>query len=67
MNLYLEGVTLRIDCSVVNDPAPQTPQERIDFVQDAISEVNNRLGKGTGILLIPDKGQVVDRQIRVEQ
>ena len=66
MNLYLEGVTLRIDCSVVDDADPQTPQERIDFVQDAISEINNRLGKGAGILIIPDRGTVRDNQIRIE-
>jgi len=62
MELVVGNLVIVIDPSVVSDPAPQTPQERIAFVQDAISHANNILGKGHGISI---RGLVEDKNILV--
>jgi len=65
MKLYVSNVILVADTSVVSDPEPQTAQERIAFVQDAISEVNSWMAsRRTGIRL--EAAFVEDGDIRVE-
>lgn len=52
-----------MDTSAVNDADPQTAQERITFVKDAISEVNMRLNaRNLGISI---EGFIEDGDIRV--
>jgi len=64
MKLHVKDIVLVVDTSATNDPAPQTAQERISFVRDAISEANMRLQHaGTGIRI---NAFVEDNDIRVE-
>ena len=62
MELRVGNIFIRIDPSVVNDPFPQTAEERLLFVKDAISHANMILGKGHGISI---EGYIEDDDIRV--
>jgi hypothetical protein len=63
MKLHVSNVWLIVDTSAVNDADPQTAQERITFVKDAISEVNMRLNaRNLGISI---EGFIEDGDIRV--
>ena len=43
MKLHVQHIRLHIDTTRVNDPPPATAAERIQWVNDAISDVNNRM------------------------
>lgn len=45
MKLTVQHINLHIETDAISDPAPTTAAERIQWVNDAISEVNNRMRK----------------------
>jgi hypothetical protein len=51
MKLHIRDINLHIDTSFLDDPNPKTAQEQIQWANDAISEVNNRMKRQYGISL----------------
>lgn len=51
MKLSIQNVTLHIDTTMVDDPAPTTAAERVQWANDAISEVNNLMKRKHGLSL----------------
>ena len=51
MKLHIRNVNLHIDTSHIDDPEPKTDQEKIQWANDAISEVNNMMKRRCGISL----------------
>lgn len=50
MILHVSNLVVTIDTSVVSDPAPETAEEKIAFVNDTLSEVNSFLaGRRLGV------------------